>query len=285
VPEEPTHAGPTLRLVRSEVDPSGETDAVHTAGARSAEPTTRRRAHDPGEEPTSGGPTLRLAKGDVDPSEETDAVHTAAARAGEPTALRPIRATKARSPVEDDDTGALLAETGVRPRPLGRDEALGDPTHTAWVPGPTAKEAKEDQTAWVPGPKRAEEPRADRDDGESLTLTFARPAATSGPSGWIVKHGTRAWPVPTDKPLTIGRSRSSDVRLDDPHVSGDHLELRLDGRALIVREKIAKNRTWLDGEEIVGDVRIEPTRRTWTLKLAEVEVLLSWAAPLPGSRR
>ncbi len=77
-----------------------------------------------------------------------------------------------------------------------------------------------------------------------------------GERGWRVRMGERVWLVPTGG-LTIGRSSSADVHVDDPTVSGSHVELMVDGRDLLVRATSSKNPTYVDGRLLSGETRLE----------------------------
>jgi putative peptide zinc metalloprotease protein len=51
---------------------------------------------------------------------------------------------------------------------------------------------------------------------------------------------------------TIGRSRESDVRLDDPSVSRVHARLRLDGAVATIEDAGSRYGTWVDGHRVTG---------------------------------
>lgn len=71
-------------------------------------------------------------------------------------------------------------------------------------------------------------------------------------------HPTLRLPAGTAPGLLVGRSRSCDVVLDDPTVSGSHAALMLFGGRWYVSDRGSTNGTCVNGRRIWGTVRVEP---------------------------
>src|ERR1700727_2286216 len=56
---------------------------------------------------------------------------------------------------------------------------------------------------------------------------------------------------------TVGRHKTNDLALDDPRVSGVHLELRRDGSRVRVRDAGSTNGTWM-GPHRVTELELAP---------------------------
>jgi len=63
-------------------------------------------------------------------------------------------------------------------------------------------------------------------------------------------------PLPTDRPLLVGR-REGDLVLDDPMVSGRHLQISLEGDTWFLQDLGSTNGTQVDGR-LVREVALEP---------------------------
>ncbi|MEZ4238747.1 MAG: helicase HerA-like domain-containing protein [Myxococcota bacterium] len=120
---------------------------------------------------------------------------------------------------------------------------LSSPTRFTRPLRPTAVSAPETDTSEVVG----EEP--------DETVTFV---IENGPS-WEVVHGDQRWRVCGG--ATVGRGPQADIRIDDPHLSRLHLELRPEGDELRVRALKSKNATHLDGRLLQGDAKVEAGQR------------------------
>lgn len=75
------------------------------------------------------------------------------------------------------------------------------------------------------------------------------------------------------KPIVIGRSRQSDLRIDDPTVSSSHARLSWSGLDIVVEDLGSANGTFVDDRRI-EKVSVRPGA---TIRLGEAE--LPWSAP------
>jgi S-DNA-T family DNA segregation ATPase FtsK/SpoIIIE len=76
--------------------------------------------------------------------------------------------------------------------------------------------------------------------------------------GWTValSGGTnagRVWPMPRDRPLTVGRSPQADVVVESASTSWSHATLLLVGDGVLVRDEGSTNGTTVDGEPVGDD--------------------------------
>jgi putative peptide zinc metalloprotease protein len=69
----------------------------------------------------------------------------------------------------------------------------------------------------------------------------------------VLADGSR---VPLVHPVTIGRARASDVRLDDPSVSRLHARLGMDGVVPAIEDAGSQYGTWVDGRRVIGRERL-----------------------------
>ena len=80
-------------------------------------------------------------------------------------------------------------------------------------------------------------------------------------------------PAATAPALLIGRSRSCDLVLDEPTVSGVHAALMLFGGRWYVSDRGSTNGTCVNGRRIWGTVTVEPGDRL-TFGLATFQLAL-----------
>ncbi|MEQ1570591.1 MAG: FHA domain-containing protein, partial [Myxococcota bacterium] len=236
------------------------------------------------DEHTRAGTTRRWTSRGVSVDADTHALHTAASRAAEPTAAAPTAAAPIVSPPDEPrpkrQRRKKVAEVAEPAAPDPRPVTGAHPVRTD--PGAT--------TVLRPRPRPRPDPTLETgallaDDPEPSQLDTRRePTRTAwipntARTGWIVHHGGRSWAVDGDRPLVIGRSPLADAQLPDRNVSRKHLELRPDGAGLTLTSLKADNPIWLDGRPLTDVTRLDPKHGTWTLKLGNSEVLLTWANP------
>ncbi len=82
--------------------------------------------------------------------------------------------------------------------------------------------------------------------------------------------------------LLVGRGDHCNMRLDDPTVSWDHLELTRSGDALLARDLQSRNGTLLNGQRFEGSVRL---RDADTLTVGSVRLVLTLTKPHYESTR
>jgi ABC-type multidrug transport system ATPase subunit/pSer/pThr/pTyr-binding forkhead associated (FHA) protein len=85
------------------------------------------------------------------------------------------------------------------------------------------------------------------------------PQATPQPPPGHLAHGATVVPMghPTDRVLTIGRSRTCDIVIDDPLVSRQHATLEL-GATPVLRDLDSFNGTFVNGYRLGGATRLQP---------------------------
>lgn len=81
--------------------------------------------------------------------------------------------------------------------------------------------------------------------------------------------------------LLVGRALHADLRLDDPRVSGDHLELSWHGTTLLALDLDSSNGTLLNGRPLLRATRLQD-RDVLALGSHRIEVLLA-AGPPPAA--
>jgi putative peptide zinc metalloprotease protein len=64
--------------------------------------------------------------------------------------------------------------------------------------------------------------------------------------------------VPLDRPLTIGRAPSCEIRLEDPSVSRTHAQIVVDGRGVTLHDAGSSYGTFVGGRQVAGTVELEP---------------------------
>lgn len=228
------------------------------------------------DEPTEHG-TTRVLPRHLREHEDTELVQTLAPARSAHTVVTAVRPVVEEPP--DDDTDELLAETGVRPTPVTDD--LGEETDallrdTAIRP-PRARRRRRppkstSETTWLQ--------RDPTDDGESLTITFARPRPKLVSPGWTVRHEGQVWPITPGRGVTVGRSSLADARIEDRRISRLHVLFQLEGPNLWVRPLRAKNGTRVDGRPLDVDLRLEATEDSWLVELGDSEIVVTWT-PAP----
>lgn len=102
----------------------------------------------------------------------------------------------------------------------------------------------------------------------------------------------RLWAYIADQPpastevaadrMLIGRGEHCDLRLDDPTVSWDHLELTRSGDTLLACDLQSRNGTLLNGQRFEGSVRL---RDADTLTVGTVRLVLALVKPHHESTR
>ena len=102
-------------------------------------------------------------------------------------------------------------------------------------------------------------------DIETRTLALGR---------WVVVAPSGEHEVPQEGVLSIGRSSSADVRLEDAHVSRRHVELAADGIDVLVRVLAKKNPPRVDGVRLLDEVRLTPSDEHHVLRVGAVDVRL-----------
>lgn len=151
-----------------------------------------------------------------------------------------------------------------------------------------------DETLWVDGRRHD---AGDLVSGVSLlegTRIARSPLDRAEPiDGWAasLSGGLDAGltvPVPTRRPLLIGRSPHADITIDSPSVSWSHATVEHDGDGLRIRDDGSTNGTTVDGEEVPedgllveNDAVIGIGGATITLWRGAAEAL----APAPGTLR
>ncbi len=69
--------------------------------------------------------------------------------------------------------------------------------------------------------------------------------------------------------MVVGRDETTDIQLDHPAVSREHVRISLQGRALLVQDLASRNGVFIDGERVDGTGLLQPTGR---LALGSCEV-------------
>ncbi|MEQ1507085.1 MAG: FHA domain-containing protein [Myxococcota bacterium] len=294
--DEPTDARTTRRFSR-QVHEDDDTDEQRTMSSAVADDAT--------EAFTQAGPTVVGALRPKAPPAKTPPKPAAKpASKAAPVVPPPLAVEEVGG-----DTDVLLAETrGPRPAlreaatPVSPPRTEGPRTRRREPPPEKAKARAEavvppplvhpdddgtqwDQasnTRWVrdrraPPSPASESPTVIRPSAERAEAApVASPVARS--TGWVVRSGQRAWPVPSGRPMVLGRSSTCDARIDGDYVSRQHVELRVDGRgALVIRGLNPKNATLVDRRPLDGEVRLEAREAAWTLVLGDSEVLVAWS--------
>src|ERR1700687_1085089 len=62
----------------------------------------------------------------------------------------------------------------------------------------------------------------------------------------------REFPVPTAETLLFGRSRATESRLIDPHVSRVHCQVHMEGDRPVIADFDSAGGTWVNGKKITG---------------------------------
>src|SRR5687767_14772217 len=99
----------------------------------------------------------------------------------------------------------------------------------------------------------------DETRGGTEVNTSVRPATSAGVLRLSAVHGPgagRALAIPSVL-ATVGRHPSNDLVLNDPRVSGVHLELRRAGDRVHVRDAGSTNGTWF-GPHRITDLELAP---------------------------
>jgi pSer/pThr/pTyr-binding forkhead associated (FHA) protein len=75
----------------------------------------------------------------------------------------------------------------------------------------------------------------------------------------IAEDGIRHWPVRLGRAV-VGRAPTANIRLDAPGVSGEHAALLgregRDGLAVLVKDLGSVNGTLVNGDDLLGDLRL-----------------------------
>jgi pSer/pThr/pTyr-binding forkhead associated (FHA) protein len=95
---------------------------------------------------------------------------------------------------------------------------------------------------------------------------------------WTLHSGPRCVRLPTDRPITIGRSKDNDLRLQDPSVSRQHAILRFDQttRRFIALDRGSANGTLINGVKSAEGRPLQPGDR---LTLGEFEFVFEELPP------
>lgn len=102
--------------------------------------------------------------------------------------------------------------------------------------GKTTVEAVRGGTSWNDGERRP----------PALSLVAAKPGALE-----VERRPLGA------EPLTIGRRRGADLKIEDPTVSGTHASITLEGARYAIRDLASRNGTFLNGERVFDWAHIE----------------------------
>lgn len=125
---------------------------------------------------------------------------------------------------------------GHQPHPGGRDEAFDLPA----APPPGAQSGR---TMVFSTAERVSEPLAER-------------ARSRQQSALLITGGRRL--VVGPEGVTLGRSRSADITLDDPNVSRTHAEIRPRGGSWVLTDLGSTNGSRVNGRSLTGPEVLKP---------------------------
>jgi pSer/pThr/pTyr-binding forkhead associated (FHA) protein len=73
-----------------------------------------------------------------------------------------------------------------------------------------------------------------------------------------------------DAKITVGRSSSNTIALNEPSVSGKHCEISRDNENYILTDLESTNGTFVNGEQLTGSIQLSPKS---TLHFGDIEVI------------
>jgi len=73
-----------------------------------------------------------------------------------------------------------------------------------------------------------------------------------------------------DAKVTVGRSSSNTIVLNESSVSGKHCEITKDGENYILTDLESTNGTFVNGEQLTGSIQLEPKS---TLHFGDIEII------------
>jgi uncharacterized membrane protein YhaH (DUF805 family) len=62
--------------------------------------------------------------------------------------------------------------------------------------------------------------------------------------------GARSFEISSDRELILGRSSKSDIVVDNPYVSGQHLSIKVSGRGVVLKDLGSTNGTYIEGDKL-----------------------------------
>ena len=135
-------------------------------------------------------------------------------------------------------------------------------------------------TARLAAPPRAPEPEDEgetidlaEDEAETATIDLAESTAAAR---WALCWGETLRELADGQPITLGRSKKADFRVEDDAISRIHLEVRAEGSSVHLRDVKGKNPATVDGVPVEGQMTLVASEAPYRLTVGRTDLTLIW---------